>query len=94
MAYRRTPGQADEREALEATVNSALLSARKTAHTAVIAPLGKLAASAAVLLVAVGTVAVGQGTALAADSSTASVQAAAPAGHPVGYTVKKDDPWT
>ncbi|MFD7901676.1 hypothetical protein ACFV4F_20560 [Kitasatospora sp. NPDC059722] len=75
-------------------MNSALLSARKTAHTAVVAPLGRLAASAAVLLVAVGGVAAGQGSAVAADSSNASVQAAAISTHPVGYTLKKDDPWT
>ncbi|MEE1785658.1 hypothetical protein PUR71_22520 [Streptomyces sp. SP17BM10] len=78
-------------------MNSALLSARKTAHTAVVAPLGRLAASAAVLLVAVGGVAAGQGTAVAADSSNAtnaSVRAAAASTHPVGSTLKKDDPWT
>lgn len=81
-------------------MNSALLSARKTAHTAVVAPLGRLAAGAAVLLVAAGGVAAGQGAAVAADSpnastvSNASVQAAAMSTQPVGYTLKKDDPWT
>ncbi|MQS12975.1 hypothetical protein F7Q99_11900 [Streptomyces kaniharaensis] len=76
-------------------MNCVLLSARKSAHAAVVSSLGRLAASATVLLVAAGTVAVAQGTALAADSTAPAVRAAPLASvHPVGYSLKHDDPWT
>ncbi|MEU9305152.1 hypothetical protein [Streptomyces sp. NPDC048269] len=66
-------------------MNRAVLSTRKTAHTATAAPLGRLVGTAALLLAAVGGVAANQGVTPFADSAAPGLSAS-PA-------VTADDPW-
>ncbi|WP_328930635.1 hypothetical protein OG429_40540 (plasmid) [Streptomyces sp. NBC_00190] len=66
-------------------MNRAILSARKTARTATAAPLGQLAATAALLLAAVGGIAANQGVTPFVDSAASDLS--------VSQAATADDPW-
>ncbi|MEU6231444.1 hypothetical protein [Kitasatospora sp. NPDC047058] len=79
-------------------MNSILLSARTTARTsartAVVAPLAKLTAAAALTLAALGAVAASQGDVFADRAPAGAVAAGAVASARTADALRIDDPWT
>ncbi|WP_330301214.1 hypothetical protein [Streptomyces sp. NBC_00503] len=74
-------------------MNRIILSARKTAQTATTAPVGKLMATAALLLTAVGGVAVQQGVTPFGDIASAAGPTADDPWSVRADGLLRDDPW-
>ncbi|MFJ3928190.1 hypothetical protein [Streptomyces sp. NPDC090022] len=75
-------------------MNRMIHTARRTAHTATVVPAGRLAATVAVLVAAMGAVAVEQGMTPWGDRAAAAVAKDDPWTSVRAGAVLKDDPWT
>ncbi|MEU9031361.1 hypothetical protein AB0D46_28375 [Streptomyces sp. NPDC048383] len=87
------PKGSAETDPKETIVNRIARTARRTAATAVLAPMGRVAATTAVLVAALGAAAIPTG---AGDDPWVSVGAAAPSDDPwvsAPATTLQDDPW-